>query len=181
MFVIVFVFVTVSAVVVSASLSAIAETPDGCLSYAYAADYGSSHYSLLKNGSLLVGSQVVAVSDCGGPFELYADGQSYGGADEVVVADVPLSTTTVQLIGPNWSQTFTNLSFMAGSDFAAAIAITQEEPPEGALWLTPAELSSRDVGTAIGAGLVLWVVVVSILSRLVSAWFERFYCEEVVA
>ena len=171
----------VSAVVATALPSTVAgATPEGCISYAYAADYGSGHYSLIRNGSLLVGSLIISESDCG-PFVLVVDGVTVGGGDSIVSATIPLSSSSVSMVGDDWRADWVNLSFMAGSDFVAAISLYEETAPPGALWLTPSEVSSREVWVAVGTAFILWVLVVAALDRVIRYWMETRFCEEVIA
>ena len=157
--------------------------PGDCLVVAFAHD-GAGHYSLLMNGTYLMGSTVTVVTDCPQPITVQVDeGQQVVGISGLE-APLPAGYPRTVTVWSNGTEvaSWTNLSAYPGISFTGTMLANQEGDywMEGALTMTPEELSSKQVSVAIGAGIITFVMVSQILHRVVRSWTERNYCAEVV-
>jgi hypothetical protein len=158
-------------------------TPGGCLVVAYVHD-GSGHYSLLMNGTYLMGSTVTVVSDCPIPLAVRVDDAhtvvGVSGLESPLPAGYP---RTVQVwangtLVASWS----NLSVYPGLSFTG----TMLDQGQGDAWMiggltmTAEDLAWRQVLVTIGAGLITFALVTQVLHRIVRSWTERRFIQEVV-
>ena len=157
--------------------------PDDCLTVGYVHD-GAGHYSLLMNGTYLMGSTVTVVSSCDQPLVLQVDEAQPVVGISGLEAPLPAGYPRSVQVWANGSlvASWSNLSAYPGISFTGTMLNIEQGDPwmDGALTMTPEDLSGRQVTVAIGAGLITFAVVSQVLHRVVRSWTERNYCAEVV-
>ena len=157
--------------------------PGDCLVVAYVHD-GGGHYSLLMNGTYLMGSTVTVVTDCPQPISVQVDAEPVVSGISGVEAPLPAGYPRIVQVWSNGTAvaSWVNLSVYPGLSFTGTMLAHGEGDywMEGALTMTADELSTKEVRVAVGAGIISFLVVSQILHRSVRSWTERNYCEEVV-
>ena len=158
-------------------------TAGECLTIGYVHD-GAGHYSLLMNETFLMGTTLTIESSCETPLNVQVDGgQVWSGVSGLSVEMEPGYPRTVQV----WSNgslaaSWVNLSVYPGISFTGTmLEINQGDAwMDGALTMTPDDLSQKQVTVALGAGIITFALVSQVLHRVVRSWTERKFVQEVV-
>lgn len=86
----------------------------GCITVAYTTDYNSNISTIAGNGSVMIGSDLTVISDCG-DFVVYLDGIQTVGAEKMVTMRIPQGEHSIDVRGQNWSVQYIDITVFPGS------------------------------------------------------------------
>tara|TARA_R100000231_G_scaffold129668_1_gene101128 strand:- start:304 stop:846 length:543 start_codon:yes stop_codon:yes gene_type:complete len=164
-------------VIIAVTPSAVASGPP-CLAYAYAVDKSQEHYSLIASDSYVFGTAITVVSNCNNTQIIIDDVLSSQGNYSVSGYASP-GLHNVTLKNSGFQVNYTNVVFIDNGGLAYAINnLPAQFNPDSKLF-TPDEITNIQLFAGIGSILISWVLAVGVLWRLIQAYQERNYVEEV--
>ena len=147
--------------------------------YGYSGEPGGNHFSHLTSDSYAFGSTVWVFTNC--PVTVHLDGQQMAYTNRSATLTITPGNHNLSFTGDGFNITLSNIQFISTDEFNQALGNLPAGQTFGSLAFTPGELSLREVAVAVGAGLIMWVIVVALLSRIVKVWVAYRFCEEVRA
>jgi hypothetical protein len=155
-----------------------ASAPEDCLVYAYVED-GYAHYSLVMQNSTLVGTDLIvrATPSCG-IIEVVVNDRPRIGGESWIELSIPLETSSIQLVGEGWNQTYSNLTIYPAGDFTAGVEQYRIPDP---ITLSLSDLEESNFWLVIRSSILLWFITTVLFWKVLNFIADRYHCEEVVA
>jgi hypothetical protein len=139
---------------------------------------GQDHYSLLKDNSTLVGTQLSVVSNCDEEFTVWTDGVMRFGGFEVISFDISQSTKSIEIQSENMTIHYGNLTIFPAGSFQQIIdgEIGIKDP----ITLSASDLESDKAWIVMMSSIILWLCTTMIAWKVVNWYVDRYHLEEVV-
>jgi hypothetical protein len=122
-----------------------------CMLDVWSTDGSGKHLSKIGNGTLNIGLEITAMTDCSEGFDLSIDGEPSGHLQggSIIIFNVRTTTHQLDFIHPNGTTSFQNLTFYP-SDMMSNAIIQYEliEEKDGDYW-TAASLRSHEFFVAL--------------------------------
>ena len=99
--------------ILSASTPTVAGQPSECNHYAFTIDSSNTHYSLVKNGSVNIGTTLFVDSNC--EFNITINGLTFTNQTFISIP-IPLDTSTFSILENNVLTEYNNLTFYPSDD-----------------------------------------------------------------
>lgn len=152
-------------IITTPGVDAQAAHPGGCITYGYSHD-GFNHYSLIMNGSAIIGTTILIQTNCAGHALLYVDGSpvSMGNGSVAGTVSPGMRNISVQFDGHN--VTWENVTVYPAISLTAVFTDSVIEPRGE--FVTEDDMSSREIMvsiTSIGLALVGSVFVVDRIAK----------------
>jgi len=167
------------ALIVIFSPLAKATSPPICLAYAYTQDGENSHLSLVSSESYLFGQSLTVISSCNNT-ELIVNGQKVASSNNYKLNYyLDKGDYNIELISGNESYIFTNVSIISNGQLNVFVNNLPNSENPYALPYTIEEIDSIELMSGVGAIILSWFLITSILWRIINQYHEKNYCEEV--
>jgi hypothetical protein len=168
----------VLAVIVILSPMTSASSPP-CSVYAYTSAQNEPHYSLIKDNSYVFGNELTVISNCNNT-ELYLNGELFGSTDgKILNSYIMQGEHNLTVISGGSIFNFTNINFIQGGQLTNIINQLPNEYNPYSIKINPSEIDSIELMSGIGAIILSWFLITSILWRIINQYHQKNYCEEV--
>lgn len=156
----------------------IASESPPCMAYAYSTDGSEGHYSLIQSNTYVFGSKITVIGNCGNN-QLIIDEQLIAISNNSIEAYGKVGLHDITIKSGNFTATYTNVSFIEQGQLGILIGKLPAEHNPYASPYTLDEINSIELWSGVGAILVSWFLVTSLLWRLIKAHSDNNYCMEV--
>jgi len=165
----------------SASNAAAQEEPP-CLTVVHAQDASGTIFTLMENGSTMFGDRAVVRTTCEGPYKISSDGldRAYTNGSSTFSLLVGVHDYTFRF-DSGLEVVFENVTVYPSEVWTSAYYNIDPEAAPVTYFVDNAELQARDVMVAFGSALIIWATSTFIVWRLVSAYIDRGFVEEVLS
>lgn len=158
---------------------AIAQESPPCMAYAYTVAEGENHYSMIFEDSFVFGNSLVVVGNCENT-SVYVDSQLIASSpSDRLTTFIDSGVHTVTIENGGYNQSFENVTIIASGQLTQVINQLPNEYNPFSIPYTIDEINSIELWSGVGAILVSWFVVTSLLWRVIKAHSDNNYCMEV--
>lgn len=154
-----------------------AESPP-CVAYAYTSDGTEGHYSLIKSNSYVFGTKITVIGNCDNN-QLIIDDQLIALSNNSIEAFGKVGLHNIEIKTGNFTATYTNVTFIEQGQLQILVGNLPAEHNPYSMPYTIDEINNIELIAGIGSIILSWVIVTSILWRLIKRHNDNNYCEEV--
>lgn len=158
-----------------------ASSPPECGVWVWSEDNSGTLFTMMQNGSIMFGERAIIETSCEGPYEISIDGMVTTYTNSSTLFNLQNGRHSYSFEFDNgMSFEFSNVSVYESRIWAETYY--QIEPSQGPVQFfeSAAELQSRDVLIAVGSALIIWCVSTLVLWRIINAYIDRSFIEEVL-
>ena len=149
-----------------------------CIAYAFTTDGSEGHYSLIKSNSYVFGTKITIIGNCDNN-QLIIDDELIALSNNSIDAYGRAGLHDVTIKSGNFTANFTNVTFIEQGQLGIIVGSLPNEYNPHSIPYTLEEINSIEMWSGIGAILLSWFLVTSVLWRVIKAHSDVNYCMEV--
>ena len=151
---------------------------DDCVLYAFTYEDNSRHFSLVQSESMVFGTKMQIVSNCGNISVYQNDFLVYLSKDSgVVEIDQGIKNVTIETDYGDYF--YSNVTFITGGTLTTALMDLPTLQNPFSEKYSPNDIKEKEMIASVGTGLIIWVLVTAVMWKLIDAYVDRNYIEEV--
>jgi hypothetical protein len=151
---------------------------DGCIAYAYTTEPQTNHYSLLASNSMVFGTSMNVVSNCGN-FSISSDGMIMMAGYNSGSLRLEGGLTNITFQSDGYEVTYSNVTVVEAGILQDALWGLPALSNPYAERFSPSDIIDKELIASIGTGILVWAIVTLLMWPIVDSITDRRMIEEI--